>query len=232
MQTRKLFALLWRINAIVILFVGLIAGVVLGLVGYMLFKEATQTRHVDNVANTILGDVRESAAELGSFNPIPGSSVLRAPLIVRQTYSIGAGSKEAGSTRNYLYFDPTTRSAYWLRPTMDRVILSDTMLPDREYHEKNASAVAYVYVSVEKDTNNDDRLTESDEKQIAISSPNGKSHRVVVPKADSLNEATLISPTRLLILYSKGAKLAAVEVDPSDFASSITEYEIPVTLKR
>ncbi len=124
MQTRRLFSLIWRINAIVILLVGLIAGAVLSVAGYLLFKDATRTRHVDNVANTALGNVRETAAELGSFGEIPGASVLRAPLNVRQTYALGSGSKEAGSTRNYLYFEPSTRATSWLRPSMGGRILS------------------------------------------------------------------------------------------------------------
>lgn len=231
MQTRKIFALLWRINAIIILLVGLIAGAVLSVAGYMLFKDATRTRHVDNVANTALGDVRESAAELGSFGPIQGSTALRAPLTVRQTYALGSGSKEAGSTRNYLYFEPSTRSAYWLRPSMDRVILSSVALPAAEYGEKKQNAVVYVHVTVDKDTNGDDRLTESDAKQIAISAPNGKGYRVLVAKADRLNEATLLASGRLLILYSTGAKLAAVELNPNDLSSPVAEYEVPTSLK-
>lgn len=231
MQTRKLFVQIWRINAIVILLVGLIAGAVLSVAGYMLFKDATRTRHVDNVANTALGDVRESMAELGSFGKIPGSTVLRAPLTVRQTYALGSGSKEAGSTRNYLYFEPSTRSAFWLRPSMDGVILSSVPLPSAEYGETKPNAVAYVHVTVDKDTDGDDRLTESDAKQIAISAPNGKGYRILVTKADRLNNATLVASTRLLILYSAGTKLAAVEVNPVDLSAPVTEYEVTTALK-
>jgi hypothetical protein len=231
MHTQKLFAQIWRINAVIILLVGLIAGAVFSVVGYILFKEATRTRRVDNVANTVLGDVRESAAELGSFSAIPGSTVLRAPLTVRQTYALNSGFKEAGSTRNYLYFEASTRSAYWLRPSMDSVILTSVALPSTEYGEKKLNAVVYVHVTVDKDSNGDERLTESDAKQIAISAPNGKSYRVLVTKADRLNEATLLSPTRLLILYSVGTKLAAVELNPTDFSSPATEYEVPTALK-
>jgi hypothetical protein len=231
MQTRRLFSLIWRINAIVILLVGLIAGAVLSVAGYLLFKDATRTRHVDNVANTALGNVRETAAELGSFGEIPGASVLRAPLNVRQTYALGSGSKEAGSTRNYLYFEPSTRATSWLRPSMDGLILSSVPLPSAEYGEKKVNAVTYVHVTVDKDTDGDDRLTESDAKQIAISAPDGKGYRVLVTKADRLNDATLIGPTRLLILYSAGNKLNAVEVNPVDPAAPVTEYEVPTDPK-
>lgn len=231
MQTRKLFVLLWRINAIIILLVGSIAGAALSVACYLLFKDATQVRHVDNVANTALGDVRESVAELGSFDSIQGSTVVRAPLTVRQTYALGPSSKEAGSTRNYLYFEPSTRSAYWLRPSMDSVILSSIALPSTEYGEKKQHAIVYVHVTVDIDTNGDARLTESDAKQIAISAPNGKGYRVLVAKADHLNEAMLLASGRLLILYSIGTKLAAIELNPNDPSSPVAEYEVPTSLK-
>ena len=157
--------------------------------------------------------------------------MLRAPLTVRQTYSLGSGSKEAGSTRNYLYFEPLKRSAYWLRPSMDGVILRSIALPPAEYGEEKQNAVVYVHVTVEKDTNGDDRLTESDAKQIAISAPNGKGYRVLVAKADRLNEATLLTSGQLLILYSTGAKLAAVELNPNVLSSPVAEYEVPTSLK-
>lgn len=231
MQTRRLFAQIWRINAIIILLVGLIAGAVLSAAGYALFKDVTRTRHVNNVGSAALGDVRESTAELGSFEAIRGSSVVRAALVVRQTYVLGSGSKEAGSTRNYLYFDPSTRSAHWLRPAMNGLILSSDALPDNEYGEPVANTVVHVNLTVEKDTDGDDRLSESDAQQIAISSPDGRAYRVLVAQADRLNEATLLSPTRLLILYSLGTRLAAVEVNPTDFASPVANYDVPVPLK-
>lgn len=231
MQTRKFFAHLWRINAVIILLVGLMAGVVLSITGYMLLRDSMRTRHVDNVANTALGDVLESAAELGSFDSIQGSTVIRAPLTVRQTYSIGSGSKEAGSIRNYLYVEPTKHTAHWLRSSMDGVILSSVALPSPAYGENKKDVVAYVHVIVDKDSNGDNRLTESDTKQIAISAPNGKNYRVLIPKADRLNEATILDSGRLLILYSLGSKLAAVELNPVDPSSSVTEYVLPTTLK-
>lgn len=231
MQTHKLFARIWRINSVIILLVGLIAGSVLSILGYMLLKDAMRTRQVDNVANVALGEVQASTAELGSFAEIPGSSALRAPLTVNQTYALGSGSKEAGSTRNYLYFEPATRSASWLRPSMDSVILSSTALPSTDYDEKKKDAIVFVHVTIDKDTNGDDRLTASDTKRIAVSSPNGKNYRVLVDNADRLNEATLLASGRLLILYSTGTKLSAIELDPKDLSSPLTGYEVPTALK-
>ncbi|MEO3712484.1 hypothetical protein [Roseateles flavus] len=92
MQTRRVFTLLWRVNALIILVVGLLATALLAAAGYLLLKDATRTRHVDDIARTALGDVRDSRAELGAFGPIHGSPLLRARLTVPQTYALGSGS--------------------------------------------------------------------------------------------------------------------------------------------
>lgn len=227
MLTRKFFSRIWRINAIIILLAGVLATGLLCVAGVSLIASLTRPRHVDNVATTALGEAKESSAELGSFEAITGSAVLRAPLTVRNSGALGK-SYESGTTRNYLYFDPATRSTHWLCPSMDGVVLSSTLLPTTDYGATKADAVVAVHVVVNKDSNNDERLTDSDSKQIAVSAPDGTGYRVLVAQADRLNKALMLSPTRLLILYSIGSKLAAVEVDASNLAAAATTYEIPI----
>ena len=227
MLTRKFFSRIWRINAVLILLAGLLAVGLLCEAGFSLISSLTRTRHVDDVAINALGETKESSAELGSFEAITGSTVLRAPLTVRNSGPLGS-SYESGTTRNYLYFDPATRSTHWLCPSMDGVVLSSTALPADDYGAPKSNAVVAVHVVVNKDSNNDERLTDSDSKQIAVSAPDGTGYRVVVAQADRLNKALMLSPTRLLILYSMGSKLAAVELDASNLAAAATTYEIPI----
>jgi hypothetical protein len=227
MLTRKFFSRIWRVNAIIILLAGLLATGLLCVAGFSLIASLTRTRHVDNVATTALGEAKESSAELGSFEAIAGSTVLRAPLTVRHSGALGS-SYESGTTRNYLYFDPSTRSTHWLCPSMDGVVLSSTALPADDYGAPKSNTMVAVHVVVNKDSNNDERLTDSDSKQIAVSAPDGTGYRVVVAQADRLNKALMLSPTRLLILYSMGSKLAAVELDASNLAAAATTYEIPI----
>jgi hypothetical protein len=86
--------------------------------------------------------------------------------------------------------------------------------------------VAFVYVSVERDSNGDSRLTATDVKSIAMSDASGKNYRTLVEKADRLNDARLIAPDRLLILYSIGAQLAAVEVNPQQPSAPMQAYDV------
>ncbi len=225
----KFFALLWRINAIIIAVVGLIAAVVLGMAGYLVFKDITRARQVSNVANIALDTVGETKAQLGTFEAVMGTSVLRASLNVRQSYPLGSVSKEAHSTRNYLYFDPSTRTTYWLRSNMNGVILYSMMFPN-SVHEKENALIA-VHVIVEKDSNHDERLSEQDNKQIAISMPNGKNYRILVPKVEEIHAVTLLPSGRLLIIYALGKKLTAVEVNTQDLSSEVVTYPLSATFK-
>ena len=226
MNHRRFFAFVWRVNAVLILLVGVLAAVVLTVLGYMLLKDATRTRTVDDVANLALGDIDKQSAEIGAFHAVPGVAVLRAPLRVQETYALGSGSKEAGSTRNYLHFDPSSKSAYWLKPSMEGLILQSEQLPKSEYGQPEPDTVAFVYVSVERDSNGDSRLTATDVKSIAMSDASGKNYRTVVEKADRLNDARLIAPDRLLILYSIGTQLAAVEVNPQQPSAPVQAYDV------
>lgn len=230
---RRITPLVWRINAYIILFTGLMAGLVLCVVAFLMVRDATRTRHVDHVANTVVGDVRASTSALGGFEAIAGTAVLRAPLTVQQTYALGSGSKEAGSTRNYFYFDPSARSGHWLLSDTQSVILSSSGLPaSARYGDKAPAAVAFVHQVVDKDTSGDDRLSDADARHIAISAPDGTGYRVLVRQADRMNHATLLSPRQLLILYAQGTSLRAIEVDPTDASAPATEYEVPTALKQ
>lgn len=47
----------------------------------------------------------------------------------------------------------------------------------------------------------------------------------------TINKAMLLASGRLLILYSRGAKLAAIELNTDDPFSPVSEYEVPTSLK-
>lgn len=231
MNTHRFFSRVWRINAIVILVAGALSCVMLVVASYMLVSDAFRQRHVTNVASVVRNEVSSEQTSLGKFEHIDGSVVLRAPLGVRQTYAIGVSSKEAGSTRNYFYFNPSTRATYWLRPKMDGLFLNSFALPEHEYGTEKKAATVYVHLSVDKDTDGDGRLTESDAKQISISSPDGKQYRILVTKAELLNDARLITPTRLLVLYTLDRNLKAVEIDLSSPDASPINYNLPISIK-
>ena len=228
MNPRRFFALLWRINAVLILVAGILAVVALGFAVVMMLN-STRSQDGDALTQAVFPDDNK-AATLGAFEAVPGTDVLRARLNVGDRPAFGSGSRYADSTvRNYLFVDPESRNAHWLRPSMEGVFLHSINLPESGFNEKPPDVRLFVYTLVERDTNGDRQLTEADSKTIAVSDPAGKRFRIVVTGADELRDSRLLRSDRLLVLYSAGAKLMAAELNPFDAGSSGVEtYELPI----
>jgi hypothetical protein len=214
MNTQKIFALLWRINAIVILIVGLlgIAGLVMVLV--LIYEESLEDRRVPDVLT--VGDGAESRTWLGSFSAVAGSVVLRAELNIEQEYEIASGSKESYSTQNYLFFDTSTDSSYWLLPSFKGIILSTTDVTDEEDRAAESAVKAVVYEIVEGDSNADGQLTGSDVRQIAISDAAGTRFTRALNDVETLNGVHLLpgaGATQMLIMYTSAGATRAARID-------------------
>jgi len=100
-----------------------------------------------------------SKAQLGTFEKIAGSAVLRAPLRLEQEYGFSSGSKGTSSVQNYLFYDPAGARAYWLVAGYEGLFLATHELPEREYTKPETPVVAIVYELVESDSTGDKRLT-------------------------------------------------------------------------
>jgi hypothetical protein len=227
-KSGQFFRTIWRVNATLILAVGVLVLVVLSGVIYTFVRDATRPRQVDNVANTVVSEVEQRKVRLGNFEKLPGLELLRAPLHVEESYRFAASGKEADSTRNYLYFDLVTRSTRWLKPGFDGLILDDKALPYSEYGKPSQKALVNVHVVVSRDTNQDKRLSAFDEKQIAVSRPDGSGFRILIPSADKLNQAMLVRGDTLLILFSQGKKLRALEIAASELEATPKTYDMDI----
>jgi hypothetical protein len=213
MRVRRVITVVRQINAVLILIAGILTIGFLGVMAWMLIKDATRTRQVDNVASTALREGEVAKASLSAFEEIQGSGVLRAALTVNQTYAIGSGSKEYESTRNYLFVDPNTRKSYWLRQSKEGLILQTYALANAKPGEKQLPPTAFIYLTVEKDTNDDKRLTDEDQKSIGLSDNNGQRFKLLIDGVDRLNGSFLRPAGRALLLYTSGAALRMAEVD-------------------
>jgi hypothetical protein len=211
--SRRFFATVWRINAVAILLTALLACGVLAFATWQIYKDATRTRQVSDVVTVGGEQLDRSQAELGTFERVSGSSVLRAPLRLEQEYGFGSGSKESSSVQNYFYYDPATRTAHWLIPGYKGLFVATYELPEREYREPERPAVAIVYVLVDGDSSGDGRLTASDVKAIAVSNPSGSQLTRVLTGVDEVKGASLTAEGRILLLYTASAALRAAEID-------------------
>jgi hypothetical protein len=213
MTSRRFFATVWRVNAIGLLVTSILACGVLLFATWQIYKETTRTRQVSNVVNVADEQLDRSKAQLGSFQKIAGSTVLRAPLQLEQEYALGSGSKEASSVQNYFFYDPSSSSGYWLLPGYKGLFLSTRELPEREYGEPERAAVAIVYELVDSDSTGDKRLTASDAKVVAVSNPSGSKFTRVLTGVEEVNGTSLMGEGRILVLYTASSTLKAAELD-------------------
>ena len=228
MRLKRFFTLVWRVNGILIFLTSLLAVFILTAAAYAVIGDMMRTRHVNNLANVATRDVKGEIRTIGEFQEIVGSPVRRAELNVQQKYNFDLSSKEAGSIRNYLYFNTETKQSYWLLPNDDSMIIKSIPLPDDRYRSESRHAVVYVHVLVAKDTSGDQRLSIDDMKQIAVSDPDGKRFRIVA-SANELNDSVLLPQNRLLLLYSTKGETVATEVDLNDPAAKPVSTKVAVT---
>jgi len=213
MTSRRVFAVIWRVNAVLILLTAVLACAVLSFGAWQIYREATRTRRVSAVVNIAEDRIDRSRLQLGSFQKIEGSGVLRAPLQIEQQYAFGSGSKETISTQNYLFYDPASRSSHWLLPGNQGLFLSLRELPERGDSRPERPIVAVVYELVEADTTGDHRLTASDAKVVAVSTASGLRFTRVLTGVEEINGVILTADARILVLYTSASTLKAAEID-------------------
>ncbi|NMF56862.1 hypothetical protein [Pseudanabaena yagii] len=225
MKSRRIFHYIWRVNAVIILMAGLLAMLSLSASAIYVIVQATRTREVDSVINIAKNEQVKAKTEIGTFTPIAGSEILQAPIYLIQDYDYRAGSKESSSIQNYMFFDPNQKRSYWLRPKNEGLFLSAIALAANgtpivnnpivniNTEEKQVPVVAFLYVLVDKDTNNDKRINDSDQKQIAIANAAGTTFKVLVDQVDRFNGYSAIKNNRLSVLYTSSNKLKVAEID-------------------
>ncbi len=224
MKSRRIFQYIWRINAIIILLAGSLAALSLTGSGLYLLLQATRTREVSDVINIAKEEPTKVKTEVGIFSPIAGTDILKAPLYLLQEYDYRAGSKESSSIQNYLFFDSNQKKFSWLRPQNQGLILSMLTLPEvtniqplSSSAETNTNlkqpAIAHLYVIADKDTNNDKRIDDRDQKQIAISNPAGTNFKILVEQVERFNGLSALKDNQVSLIYISGGKIKATVID-------------------
>jgi len=211
--SRRFFATVWRVNAIMIFLTAILACAVLAFAAWQIYREATRTRQATGVLNVAEAQIDRAKAELGRFEAITGTDVLRAPLQLEQVYGFGSGSKEATSVQNYLFYDSSDGNSHWLVSGNKGLFLSARELPERQYTRPEKPFSVFVYELIEADTSGDGKLTASDTKTVAVSDPVGSHFTRVLTGVQEVNGTTLTRSGRVLVLYTAASVLKAAEIE-------------------
>lgn len=208
MRTSRLFKIIWRINSILILLVGVMTGGVLAYVGYTIYKEQAR-RYASDVVN-IAPDADASAEwRLGNFARIDGTNYLVAPAYSKQTYAAGhigsysSAEKSASATRNYLFVNADDKSSHWLVKTNDQLFLrSDDIGKYETMNSDDKKPAKWTeYQVVKSDSSRDERLTAKDKITYAISDVTGTNYKEMLTDIAEILGSKLRDENTLLLFY-------------------------------
>lgn len=198
------------------------------LIGYAIYKDITRKRYISSVVNVDPSAPIQAKWWLSDFTQIANTKYFMAAASSEQSYEMSHYEKEASAVRNYMFVDGADKSARWLTPTNNYLFLDanelheSKMLPGEASANKygaivNAPGQASVkwmrYLVVNADTNGDQRLTEKDQRVIAISSVSGEGYTELIRNVDAVRGSTLRNENTLILFYESDKKYFVAEIN-------------------
>jgi hypothetical protein len=202
-ENSRFFQLVWRVNALAIAGVVVLAGLFGIYVLYSFIKEETRDRTVSNTLTTKPQQPRQEEMRFGSPVPIPGSPFVRIPLYREQRTSVTYSAKSSGANSvNELFVDSTNGQSTWLFKGQDRLIVNKSQVLSRlKSDQPNVTSI--LYTLVEKDTSGDERLSYNDKVSVGYSTPDGSAYTPLLDNIDKLFAVEQVADDRLMILYAR-----------------------------
>lgn len=229
MKATRLFRIIWRINAIVILGIALFAAVILlwGVGG--IIKGATSPRNDGTIVNAPQDGEETFKWSLSDFSTVEGTTYLMASAYSDHGYGLSSYEKSTPSVRNHLFVNTEDQTSHWLFPHHDYVIRRTSRLCTGKKDEDsktveevltrlsgschNKKVIGFIYIVVKQDTNGDGMLTDADKLHIAISDSRGESYKDLIKEADAFLGHKLLNPKKLLAFYTKDNDNFITEID-------------------
>jgi len=220
MAESRFFRFVWRVNAIIIFAAG--AAAVFALC-YSLIEAGRDVEgppmRADGVVNLATGQVDRTRFDFHGCEWIEGAHVFSARLVSFQECG-GGPESEVRATRNYVFYDPQSRTQQWLVDNNDWLFMRDHALcADRikNEEEESQSILAFLYEFVDTDTNGDRRLTGADVVSLGLSDSKGGSFTVVRRGIEEVLDYTVTSPSSVVVFYLASGELRALEASLRDF---------------
>jgi hypothetical protein len=205
-DNNRFFQFVWRVNALAIAAVAVVAGM-LGLYGLgSIVGYETRDREVTDLVTVDPEVPRQEEARLGQPFPIGGTQVVRIPLYLAQKTDATYYIKSSGDNIvNELYVDSNTGKSTWLFKGTKRLIFNQTSVL-RQLKSEQPNVTSLVYALVDNDSNKDGRLSPKDLAAIGYSSPDGAIYTPLIDGIEKLYAIEQVSDDRLMILYSRNGE--------------------------
>ncbi|MBC7795369.1 MAG: hypothetical protein H7Z37_00690 [Pyrinomonadaceae bacterium] len=216
MTTTKLFRLIWRINAVIVLAVGIVVTgfMIAGLAVFV--KEQLRTSNNNTIkVRTDENAIVKTELKYGKFSKVAGANYMVASIQAKQDYSnYGiANSKEQTNVAfsNCVFVNLADDSTGFLLPHNDSLIVyheavtkeSKTLTNDDEI----APTLLFSYRIVKNDTNNDGRLNLDDKKTIAFSDISGANLTDIITNVDEVLNTERLNDNTMIYIYRANEKI-------------------------
>ena len=179
MRSNHFFRKVWRINALVILFVGILGIGLLAFTSVYALREIFRDREVTAVVNTGEDQKIREVFSMGQAAQIAGQPWLLVAVESDQKYDQSYYSKSAVAARNYA-FVTASGPPRWLYPHNRFLIVDANQLPAPDYSEKQSPTAVVSFLVVQADSDGDKRLTPSDVATLVFTKPDGTESKAVI----------------------------------------------------
>lgn len=205
-DNNRFFQLIWRVNALAIAGVAVIAAL-LGIFALIaIFIEQTRDREVSDVLTIDPQKPREDGVRLGYPDSVLGTQFTRLPLYREQKTSLTYYSKSSSDNMvNDLFVDTSTGQSQWLFKGTDRLILSQRNIL-RQLQAPRLEATSIVYTLIEKDTSGDGRLASDDRVSVGFSATDGTSYTALITDIEKLFSVEQVADDKVMIVYVRGGE--------------------------
>jgi len=205
----KLFRILWRINAVVILLTGISVCLICTVLGYYFVNSIPRT-NTPTLAKADEQSTVQSAKEwkITSAERIQRGNIIRCELSSGNYYKGGSfSSRDTAATLNYLYYDLASGNSRWLLPTFNSVINAkdDMYFPGIPLDERSLRWTSFTVAEAGAHS-----------LSYAIANPDGTSYRVLLKDVDEIINASLVDEFDLVVFYRKSDKSFVCRIDLKD----------------
>jgi hypothetical protein len=212
MRLSRFFKFIQSANSVIIFTGGILLLSVLVYAVYHIARDVFGEKEISDVVNTDSSGELNTKMTLSSFDRLAGTDYLFSPLLGEQSYRQDYYDKGSTSVRNYLFLNINDRSAQYLFSHNRFLLLrTEKILVDLAKDQEKVTALWYEIVQT--DTNQDKRLTETDQKIIALSDVSGGNYKEVLSGIDVILGSYQKDDTTLLLLYESQQKSWVTEIN-------------------
>jgi hypothetical protein len=222
----RFFKFVWRVNALAIFCVALLAGLLCLYALYSIFQDKTRDRGVTDLLVVNPEQKVQEEVILGYPSAIAGTSMVRVPLYREQKTELRYYSKSSSANIvNELFVNGLTGESVWLFKGAQRLILNSVNILQKLKSETPVVS-SIVYTLVDKDTDANGRLTASDHITVGFSNLQGTSYSPLLDQIDKLFALEQVADDRLIMLYAKNGESRMTTYSLPTF-SVITDSALP-----